>query len=68
MAQTVQRISSVNLDAKFKIENPSDEFGILGESFNGLLDRLGESFGQQQRFMADGRTNSNSPVSRGNRG
>ncbi len=63
MAQTVQRISSVNLDARLKIENPSDEFGILGESFNRLLDRLGESFGQQQRFMADASHELRTPLS-----
>ena len=69
MAQTMQRISSINLGARLRIENPSDEFGILGESLDRLLDRCGESFGQQQRFMADARHGApNSVVSSSNSG
>jgi heavy metal sensor kinase len=63
MAHTMERITSANLDERLAIRNRSDEFGRLGETFNRLLDRLGQAFGQQQRFMADASHELRTPLS-----
>jgi two-component system OmpR family sensor kinase len=63
MAQTVERITSANLDERLAVANRSDEFGRLGETFNRLLDRLEQAFGNQQRFMADASHELRTPLS-----
>lgn len=63
MALTVDHISSANLEQRVPIYNPSDELGRLGETFNRLLDRLEQAFGQQQRFMADASHELRTPLS-----
>jgi len=63
MAQTLEHISSANLNQRLTIHNPSDEFGRLGETFNGLLDRLAQAFRQQQQFMADASHELRTPLS-----
>lgn len=63
MAQTMERITSANLDQRLAIHNRADEFGRLGETFNRLLDRLGQAFAQQQRFMADASHELRTPLS-----
>lgn len=63
IAETMQRISSANLDERLTIDNPGDEFGKLGDAFNRLLDRLSQAFGQQRRFMADASHELRTPLS-----
>ena len=63
MAQTMERITSANLDERLMIRNHTDEFGRLGETFNRLLDRIAQAFGQQQRFMADASHELRTPLS-----
>lgn len=63
MAQTVDAISSANLDKRIEIVNSKDEVGQLALRFNQLLDRLQEAFGQQRRFMADASHELRTPLS-----
>jgi signal transduction histidine kinase len=53
MADSAQRISVEQLAQRLPITNPHDELGHLAATFNALLARLEESFGQQRQFMAD---------------
>ncbi|HYI92449.1 MAG TPA: ATP-binding protein [Bryobacteraceae bacterium] len=63
MAAAVERVSSANLNEHLPIANPRDEFGRLTETFNSLLDRLEQAFGNQQRFMADASHELRTPLS-----
>jgi two-component system, OmpR family, sensor kinase len=63
MARTMERITSANLDQRLTIPNRADEFGRLGETFNRLLDRLGQAFAHRQRFMADASHELRTPLS-----
>src|SRR5260370_26633061 len=53
MRSQAGRIGAANLHERLVVQNDKDELGHLARSFNGLLDRLGQSFERQQRFMAD---------------
>src|SRR5436305_12564132 len=53
MSSQAGRIGAANLHARLAVQNEKDELGHLARSFNGLLDRLAESFDRQRRFMAD---------------
>ena len=53
MSEQARWIGAENLDARLSVRNPDDELGHLGQSFNGLLDRLSASFDRQKRFVAD---------------
>ncbi len=63
MAQTVDAISSTNLDKRLAIANSGDELGQLALGFNRLLERLQEAFQQQRRFMADASHELRTPLS-----
>ncbi|MGJ5813096.1 ATP-binding protein [Paludibaculum fermentans] len=63
ISQTVESITSRNLDRRVPILNPDDELGLLAQTFNRLLARLGTSFEQQRRFMADASHELRTPVS-----
>ncbi|HYZ85660.1 MAG TPA: ATP-binding protein [Bryobacteraceae bacterium] len=63
MAAAVERISSANLNERLPVTNRFDEFGRLGETFNSLLNRLEQAFGNQQRFMADASHELRTPLS-----
>src|SRR5207237_4851143 len=53
MSSQAGRIGAANLHERLAVQNEKDELGHLARSFNGLLDRLAESFDRQRRFMAD---------------
>jgi heavy metal sensor kinase len=53
MAMQSQKISAERLGDRLPIQNPEDELGRLGITFNELLGRLQASFDQLRRFTAD---------------
>jgi signal transduction histidine kinase len=62
MSSQAGRIGAANLHERLAIENEKDELGHLARSFNGLLNRLAESFDRQRRFMADASHELRTPV------
>jgi heavy metal sensor kinase len=53
MAVAARSISAANLDQRLPNSQTEDELGELGIAFNGLLDRLQDSFERQRRFTGD---------------
>jgi heavy metal sensor kinase len=53
MAGQAAQITASRLQDRLPIENPDDELGHIARSFNGLLERLENSFEQLRRFTAD---------------
>jgi heavy metal sensor kinase len=53
MDRQTQRITAENLSARLDVMNDRDELGGLGLTINELLERLENSFKEQQRFIAD---------------
>jgi heavy metal sensor kinase len=62
MSSQAGRIGAANLHERLAVQNKKDELGHLAQSFNSLLDRLGESFERQRRFMADASHELRTPV------
>ena len=62
MSAQAGRIGEANLHDRLPIQNPKDELGLLATSFNGLLDRLDQSFERQRRFIADASHELRTPV------
>jgi heavy metal sensor kinase len=62
MSSQAGRIGAANLHERLAVQNERDELGHLAKSFNSLLDRLGESFERQRRFMADASHELRTPV------
>lgn len=62
MSDAAERISAANLHKRLPVANERDELGRLATVFNRLLARLGESFEQQRRFMADASHELRTPV------
>lgn len=53
MATQSRKISAERLNERLPIQNPEDELGKLGITFNELLARLQAAFDQLRRFTAD---------------
>lgn len=62
MSTQASRIGAENLYERLKVDNPHDELGHLATSFNALLDRIGQSFERQRRFIADASHELRTPV------
>lgn len=60
--EIAKKISAGNLGKRIEVENSAEEITKLAESFNKMLDRLEESFRQQQRFIADASHEFRTPV------
>jgi signal transduction histidine kinase len=53
MATTAATMNAADLDRRLPAADTGDELAELGRVFNGLLDRLQESFERQRRFTGD---------------
>lgn len=62
MSAKAREIGAANLGERVAVGNPGDELGELAQTFNGLLERLEESFASQRRFMADASHELRTPV------
>src|SRR5215469_13482110 len=59
-----RRISASNLYQRMALDGPDDELRELGQTFNGLLARLEESFGAQRQFVANASHELRTPLAR----
>ena len=59
-----RRISASNLYQRLAVDGPDDELRELGQTFNGLLARLEESFGAQRQFVANASHELRTPLAR----
>jgi signal transduction histidine kinase len=57
-------ISSTNLHQRLALEGPNDEFKELGDTFDGLLGRLEQSFQSQRQFVANASHELRTPLAR----
>ncbi len=48
-----REIQASDLSRRIALEGPDDELKALGDTFDGMLDRLEEAFSAQRRFLAD---------------
>jgi signal transduction histidine kinase len=64
MTTAARSISARNLDERLAIEGPGDELKELGDTFDGLLGRLEESFGAQRQFAANASHELRTPITR----
>jgi heavy metal sensor kinase len=62
MSSQAEHIGEANLHERLPVKNAKDELGLLAKSFNGLLDRLDQSFDRQRRFIADASHELRTPV------
>jgi len=53
MTAAAQRISEHNLDERLAVQGPRDELKELGDTIDGLLERLEVAFRAQRRFVAN---------------
>ena len=53
MAETAQDISGENLDRRLDLPKAKDEVRALGETLNGMIERIDNAFKSQKRFVAN---------------
>jgi two-component system heavy metal sensor histidine kinase CusS len=53
MTQTANRITADRLGERIAVDDPDDELGALAQTLNRMIERLGRSFTEMQRFTAD---------------
>ncbi|HUC56372.1 MAG TPA: ATP-binding protein [Streptosporangiaceae bacterium] len=53
MTRTAQRISEDSLNERLSVDGPRDELKVLGDTIDGLLERLEAAFSAQRRFVAN---------------
>src|SRR5215469_1096043 len=53
MTETAQRISEYSLNERLAVPGPQDELKELGDTIDGLLERLEVAFSAQRRFVAN---------------
>ncbi|MBR1398238.1 MAG: HAMP domain-containing protein [Selenomonadaceae bacterium] len=62
VTNTAKSIEANNMDERLKIGSAHDEVTELSDTFNHMLDRLQESFRQQQQFVSDASHELRTPV------
>jgi len=50
---TARRLEAERLDRRINLDGPHDELKELADTFDGMLDRLADSFDSQRRFVAN---------------
>lgn len=63
MTETVKNITINALDTRLDISGSQDELKDLAETFNSMLDRIQESYEQQNQFVSDASHELRTPVS-----
>jgi signal transduction histidine kinase len=53
MTATARKLGAENMDRRINLDGPPDELKELADTFDGMLDRLAESFDSQRRFVAN---------------
>lgn len=53
ITSTAQRVSGENLGERIALSGPADELRELGDTFDGMLERLDQAFASQRRFVAN---------------
>ena len=53
MTAATQQISAYNLDERLAVTGANDELKVLGDTIDGLLERLESAFSAQRRFVAN---------------
>jgi signal transduction histidine kinase len=53
MTAATQQISAHNLNERLAVTGPDDELKVLGDTIDGLLERLESAFSAQRRFVAN---------------
>jgi signal transduction histidine kinase len=53
ITSTARKLEAGRLDRRINLDGPEDELKELADTFDGMLDRLGESFDSQKRFVAN---------------
>ena len=64
LTDSVHGITASNLHERLTVQGPDDELKDLGNTFNGLLDRLEAAFAAQRQFVANASHELRTPLAR----